>query len=125
MTATKVCSYFVLMSRIWNSLDELVNALAQRAVSGRSVVLSPETTLMVVQALTDASRRPGRSRLFNVDFWAEGSTIYRLTVDGQDEEVVGWAKNSLVARAALEELKRRYPNARFSQRRRAWVELEG
>lgn len=117
-----ICSYSVLMHRKWKDLDELLDALARRAIAGKPATLTPETAALLVNALRDAAEAARPSGRLSVDLYAEGSTIYRLDQAGEAEEVVGWAKNALVARAALEELKRRYPEARFMQRRRSWVE---
>lgn len=113
------------MRRAWKNLDELLAALARRAVAGKPVTLTPETTALLVNALRAAtSSEKSRERLA-VDLYSEGSTIYRLNQAGESEEVVAWGRNALVARAALEELKRRYPGARFIQCRRSWVEWKG
>lgn len=117
-----ICSYSILLRRVWKDIDELLEALARRAIAGRQVTLSPETVALLVNTLRDATAPAKPKHKLDVDLYASGSTIYRLTAAGEDEEIVGWARNALVARAALEELMRRYPEARFMQRRRSWVE---
>ena len=109
-------------------IRELADIFRQRAGAGWTTLLSPATTHLVADAL-DAYvpkpppapvKRPGDQ--LRVDLYAEGSTIYRLTRQGEIFELVAWARNSLVARVAFDELVRRYPRDHFSQRRRSFEE---
>lgn len=69
------------------------------------------------------SPRPPRDRSW-IDVHAQGSAIYKLDAQGDIDEVVAFASNSIVARAAFNELCASYPRYSFSQRRRSWVEEE-
>ncbi|MET3790635.1 hypothetical protein ABID37_000826 [Aquamicrobium terrae] len=72
--------------------------------------------------MLESPRQPrGRSW---IDVHAQGSAIYKLDAKGDIEEVVAFASNSIVARAAFNELCASYPRYSFSQRRRSWVEEE-
>jgi len=109
----------------------LADKFRQRAAAGWTTLLSPDTTMLISQALEEyapkhpplPARMPQPSR-FDVDMYSSGSTIYKLTASGDILEIVAWAQNSLVARVAFDELVGRYPNDRFMQKRRSWVERE-
>lgn len=109
------------MSRKWNSAAELAAALRARADEKRNTVLSPDTARLI--ALLLEAPRQHRDRPW-VDVHAQGSAIYKLDAKGDIEEVVAFASNSIVARAAFNELCASYPRYSFSQRRRSWVEEE-
>ena len=64
------------------------------------------------------------SRPLYVDPYLEGSCVYRLDKNGDDLELVAWARNSGYARLVLDALRRDHPDDRFEQRRRARIESE-
>lgn len=61
---------------------------------------------------------------WRIDLYSSGSCVYRLDEHGDSVEVVAWAKNSAVARAALEAVRKEYPDYAYEQRRRAHIESE-
>lgn len=115
------------MRKTWDEAAELADAIKARAESGRNVVLSPLTALWLAAQLHNSisrHRAPKRKSKTDVDLYSEGSSIYRLTETGDIEQVDAWARSAMVGRAALVALGRQYPDKRFEQRRRAWVEGE-
>lgn len=84
-------------------------------------IISPETARLIATLIE--SQRQYRDR-FQIDVHSQGSAVYKLDAKGEIEEAVAFARNSLVARAAFNELCARYPKDSFSQRRRSWVEAE-
>lgn len=61
---------------------------------------------------------------FTFDPYSEGSCIYQLDDEGNIYELVAWAKNTLAANAAFEELCKRNPGTSYLQKRRSHVENE-
>jgi len=112
------------MRRKWKDLDELLDALARRAIAGKPATLTPETAALLVNALRDAAEAARPSGRLSVDLYAEGSTIYQLDHRGEIFQIVAWARNALVARTTFEYLCEKYPKESFSQRRRSWVEAD-
>src|SRR5690606_15518959 len=112
-----------------NLLQMLADLFRQRAKAGWTTRLSPETTMLVAEALEAyAPKRPppppSRSpdHGLRIDFYASGSTIYRLGHDGEVREVAAWAQSTTVARSAFDKLVEQYPRDRFIQIRKSWVE---
>lgn len=108
-------------------LQQLASILRQRAGAGWNTPLSPETAMLVADALyayapppAPAHRGPGAH--YCVDMFKDGSTVYRLHRDGEIFQIDAWARSTLVAGTAYDELVKRYPNERFMQKRRSWVE---
>lgn len=116
-----------MKTRTWKDAKELADAMQGRAYAGRTVTLSPETAAWLARQLHNAiafQNRPAPTRksIHDVNLYSEGSRVYQLDHNGEDASIVAWARNSGVALAALEELRKREPNTRFMQRRRGWVE---
>jgi len=114
----------------WESVHELADKLRQRASVAWNTVLSPATTLLVADALDQYEPAPPSEPLpprphskFHVDMFSQGSTVYRL-FKGEIHEISAWAESSIVAGVAFEKLVEQYPNERFLQKRRSWVERE-
>lgn len=110
-----------------SGLEKIALKLLVRAGAGKASTLRPETARQIAQALLNPPEAPPRSptpleRLHKPDLYSEGSTVYRLDERRDILEIVAWARNSLVALAAYEELVRKYPEDRYEQRRRGWVE---
>ena len=113
-----------------NLLRLLADIFRQRAGVGWNTPLSPETAMLVADALDAYAPKPpapeysGPGRRTSFDAFGKGSSIFRLFRDGEIMEVAAWAQNTLVARAAFDRLIEQYPNDRFMQKRRSWVERE-
>lgn len=111
------------MPHEWKSATDLAYAMAARARAGKNVLLSPETALAVAEHLAGPAIR-GPTSKWNIDVYTQGSAIYRLNDKGEPAEVMAFAGNALVARAAFDYLCKHNPEDSFSQVRRAWVEAE-
>lgn len=105
----------------WRSVAELAAAMSDRALSGKRVILSPDTARMIAMLLDEPARPSSR---FRVDLYDEGSCIYQIDGKGEVFRIDAWARSSLVAGAAFEALKAANPTISYSQRRGAWVEGE-
>ena len=112
-----------------NLLRMLADIFRQRAQAGWTTRLSPETTMLVAEALEAYTPKPpppppSRSpdHYFHIDLYASGSTIYRLGHDGEVREIAAWAQSTTVARSAFDKLVEQYPRDRFIQKRKSWVE---
>src|SRR5690606_15577706 len=111
-----------------NLLQMLADLFRQRAKAGWTTRLSPETTLLVAEALEayaptttqPAAQSPDHG--LRIDLYASGSTIYRLGHDGEVREVAAWAQSTTVARSAFDKLVEQYPRDRFIQKRKSWME---
>lgn len=112
------------MSRQWTTLSDLAAQLLERAEWGKTSTISADTARKIADALMrlDRPTAPQPRHRLHVDFFSGGSTIYQVGNDGELVEVVAWARNALVARAAYDEMAAREPESRFEQRRRAYVE---
>lgn len=110
-----------------NLLRQFANIFRQRAKAGWVTPLSPETGFLVAAALDAYAPapppipQPPRDRRLYVNMFSQGSTVYRMR-KGEEVEIEAWARSSLVAGVAFEELVRRNPDEEYMQRRRAWVE---
>jgi hypothetical protein len=113
-----------------NLLWLLADIFRQRSAAGWNTTLSPETTILVVDALDAYAPKPpapdynGPGRNTSFDAFGKGSAIYRLFRDGEIMEVAAWAQSTLVAKAAFDRLIEQYPGDRFMQKRGSWVERE-
>jgi hypothetical protein len=113
-----------------NLIQRLADIFRQRAMVGWTTLLSPETTILVAEALDAYAPKPPEQEYrdpdarFSVNVFKSGSAIYRLDRDGEIFEVAAWAKSTSVARSAFDRLLEQYPNDRFMQKRRSWVERE-
>jgi hypothetical protein len=63
-------------------------------------------------------------RIWQPNLYSEGSCIYEVDEKGNIVELVAWARNTLAASAAFEELCGRNSKTRYQQRRRGHVENE-
>src|SRR5690606_3462699 len=111
-----------------NLLRMLADIFRQRAQAGWTTRLSPETTMLVAEALEAYTPKPpppppSRSpdHYFHIDLYASGSTIYRLGHDGEVREVAAWAQSTTVARSAFAKLAEQYPRDRCIQKRKSGV----
>jgi hypothetical protein len=113
-----------------NLLWLLGDIFRQRAAAGWTTLLSPKTTILVAEALDAYAPKPPEQEYrdpdarFSVNVFKSGSAIYRLDRDGEIFEVAAWARSTSVARSAFDRLIEQYPNDRFMQKRRSWVERE-
>jgi hypothetical protein len=112
-----------------NLIRVLADILRQRASAGWNTPLSPETTMLVAEALDayapdscPADEYKGPDDYLRIDLYASGSTVYRVRSDGEIAEVAAWAKSTIVASAAFRKLVEQYPNDEFLQKRKSWVE---
>lgn len=101
-----------------NLIAILADILRRRAAVGWYSRLSPETAMLVADALQAYGPKPdpqpaSQSPVWrlSVDMYAQGSMIFRLDAKGELAEVVAWARSSLVAGAAYERLMQQYPAA--------------
>lgn len=119
-----------LPQKTWNDAYELATAIEEHILCGhRRVVLSPSTALWIARQIQNACRdrktvirKPDRR--LEVDMFADGSRVMHVDDKGDIVEILAWAKNSVVARAAFEEICRREPTYSLHQRRGAWVEAD-
>jgi hypothetical protein len=117
------------MPKTWNDAEELANALEERVLCGAErVILSPSTALWMARKIQNAMRRKSGpsapASKFCVDLYGTGSCIISLDAKGDMTEILAWARNAIIARAAFEELCRREPSYHLQQRRKSWVEEE-
>jgi hypothetical protein len=117
------------MPKTWNDAEELANALEERVLCGAErVILSPSTALWMARQIQNAMRRKSGpsapASKFCVDLYGTGSCIISLDAKGDMTEILAWARNAIIARAAFEELCRREPSYHLQQRRKSWVEEE-
>jgi hypothetical protein len=101
--------------------------MEKRALCGGRVVLSPSTAIWIARQIQNAVRRQKSGPLiskFCVDLYDTGSCIISLDAKGDMMEILAWARNAIIARAAIEELCRREPSYHLQQRRKSWVEEE-
>lgn len=119
--------------RKYETPDEIrsfAGTLRKRAVAGRNTLLSPETSILIAQALETYAPTPSQpvphspSARFLIDVFDRGSAIYRLDRQGEISEVVAWAQSTLTANAAFAVLVKQNPTERFAQKRKSWVEQE-
>jgi hypothetical protein len=61
---------------------------------------------------------------WSVDLYSEGTCVYELDAAGEVVGIVAWARNSLAAAAAFDEICKRQPGTSFSRRRRSHVEAD-
>jgi hypothetical protein len=108
----------------------LAAAIEDRVRCGHQrIVLSPPTALWMARQIQNAVTRqksgPSASgSKFCLDLYGTGSCIISLDAKGDMMEILAWARNAIVARAAFEELCRREPSYHLQQRRKSWVEEE-
>jgi len=119
------------MGKEWTKQEiyELAIVFQARAEVGWNTLLSPETTLLVAEALHAYIPKPpplprsDPGSRFCIDAFSNGSAIYRM-LSGEIFEVAAWAKNSLVAHAAFDRLLQQYPTDKFMQKRASWIERD-
>lgn len=112
-----------------NLIRVLADIFRQRARAGWNTPLSPDTTLLVADALDayapvsfPADEYKGPDDYLRIDLYASGSTVYRVRNDAEIAEVAAWAKSTIVASAAFRKLVEQYPKDEFLQKRKSWVE---
>ncbi len=107
-------------------LQQFASILRQRAGAGWNTPLSPETAMVVADALYAYAPKPpvppyrGPDRRFQIEL-SKGSAIYRM-LEGEIFEIEAWAKSTSAARAAFNELANRNPKDHYMQKRGSWVE---
>lgn len=111
----------------------LATAIEDRVLCGAHVIkLRPATAMWLVQMMRNAMVRHDaetrsssvRDPRIDIDMYATGSRVLRVNDNADIIEIVAWANNAVVARAAFDELCRREADQSFHQRRRSWVEAE-
>ncbi len=117
------------MQKTWGSVQELANAIEERALCGRKVILSPGTAIWLARSVLAAlaprqNVQRARPSPFDVDLYDTGSCVMQINANGDIIEVKAWARNSLVAKAAFEALAAYDSNYSLEQRRRSHVEAE-
>ena len=118
--------------KTWEDAAQLAIAMEEHILCGhRRVVLSPSTALWIARQIRNAVQRRENQKLqprkidkFAIDLYDTGSCIMNVDDEGDILEILAWARNSLVARAAFDELCRREPNYSLHQRRGGWIEGE-
>jgi transcription elongation factor Elf1 len=104
----------------------LVSALSQRLrcphCGSRKVRVVVSLPKNGAKASADRPYEPVNK--FAPDLYASGSCVYRLDASDNVIEIAAWAQSSGVAGASLGALKKQYPEHRFQQRRRGWVESD-
>lgn len=117
------------MQKTWGSVEELANAIEERALCGQNVTLSPGTAIWLARSLMAAlASRQNVQRVhpspFEIDLYNTGSCVMQINANGDIVEVKAWARNSLVAKAAFKALAAYESNYSLEQRRRSHVEEE-
>ena len=117
------------MQKTWNDARELAVAIEERVLCGHQrIVLTPSTALWIARQIQGAVARQNAPRppisKFGIDLYATGSCVMQVDTEADILEVVAWARNSIAARAAFEELCRLNPEKSYHQRRKSWVEAE-